>query len=116
MAGRAGLVRVRTFSKNMQPGFLRALFNRLKQTKCSKEMVSKLPPSVGYPRNTVDQDPGREADDASYLQNQVLLDMRARYAQNAHLREGHGMCRHSPAVRKAKLANLNLPLPGAVGH
>ena len=88
LAGRAGLVRVRTFSeaeqRSMQPGFLQALFDGLLPLSlrfdCSKEMVLETVIRGGYPEIlSIKTQAGRSRWYASYLQNQVLLDMRAQW-------------------------------------
>lgn len=88
LAGRAGFVRIRTFTeaeqRGMPPGFLQALFHGLLplsiKFECSKPMVLDAVIRGGYPETLLIQTPeNRSRWFRSYLQNQVLLDMKAQW-------------------------------------
>ena len=88
LAGRAGFVRVRTFTeaeqRGMKPGFLQALFDGLLplslKLECSKRMILDAAIRGGYPETlTLKTNVARSRWYKSYLQNQVLLDMKTQW-------------------------------------
>lgn len=88
LAGRTGFVRVRTMTEAEQrgipPGFLKALFDgRLPLSlhfECSKSVILEAAIRGGYPELlTINDNESRHRWYKSYLQNQVLLDMREQW-------------------------------------
>ena len=88
LARRAGFVRVRTFTeaeqRGMKPGFLQALFDGLLplslKLECSKRMILDAAIRGGYPETlTLKTNVARSRWYKSYLQNQVLLDMKTQW-------------------------------------
>ena len=88
LAGRAGFVRVRTLTeaeqRGMKPGFLQALFDGLLplslKLECSKRMIFDAAIRGGYPETLgLKTNAARRRWYKSYLQNQVLLDMKAQW-------------------------------------
>ena len=85
LAGRAGFVRVRTFSeaekRRCSPGFLQNLFEKKfpsdKTFECNKPLVLSAAIHGGFPElQTLSDIDGRTSWFTDYLSNQVLLDMR----------------------------------------
>ena len=88
LAGRASFVRVRTLceaeQRKMPPGFLEALFKGLLPLsldfECNKELVLSAAIRGGYPELITQQDiHSRSGWFSSYVDNQVLLDMREQW-------------------------------------
>lgn len=118
LAGRAGFVRVRTFTeaeqRGMNPGFLQALFDGLLplslKLECSKHMILDAAIRGGYPETlSIKTKAARSRWYKSYLQNQVLLDMKAQWdTRKMPLCEKVMECAaifSSRELKKASLAN-----------